>query len=53
MLESERLNAVPFETSHALKNAGMKRCDECGEINPIERNACIECGAIIVMFVTP
>jgi hypothetical protein len=34
-----------------LIDSGMKRCDECGELAPIESKTCLDCGAFIVMFV--
>jgi rRNA maturation endonuclease Nob1 len=40
-----------YTTSPDLIEAGMKRCDECGQLLPIEHSNCAECGAFVVMFV--
>lgn len=52
-LESERNKPDPITTPPNLIAAGLKRCDECGELSPLEINTCDACGAFIVMFVAP
>lgn len=52
-VEEERFGKEPIYTTKALVASGMKRCDECGALNPLEKQICAECNGTIVMFVTP
>lgn len=51
-LEPNREDRVArYLTKPTMIDAGMKCCDECGELSAIETQICIDCGAFIVMFV--
>lgn len=52
-IELARLSDWPHHTPRHFVDAGMKLCDECGAINALENQRCVECGEIIVMFVAP
>ena len=41
----------PHKTPRSVADAGMKCCDECGTLNPLEAQLCTECSTTIVMFV--
>lgn len=50
-VELSRDKEWPHKTPKHLADAGMKICDECGALNPLEAHRCVECSQIIVMFV--
>lgn len=41
----------PRTTPRHLIDGGLKLCDECGHINPLESQLCALCNNTIVMFV--
>ena len=52
-IELAKMKEWPYQTPRHIVDAGMKLCDECAALNPLENQRCCECGEFIVMFVTP
>jgi predicted amidophosphoribosyltransferase len=43
-------DALPIKTSAALFNAGIKCCDNCGYMQPLEQKLCEKCGEQILLI---
>lgn len=41
----------PVLTPVSVAAKGQKFCDECGHVLPQEKEKCISCGAVAIMFV--